>query len=273
MDGEFQARLRNGSCHCVMIDILCDTDQRGLYGGSNLGSNAVIATNTTNANQVQLTNEADIKGSVYVGIGGDPAVVIQDDSSGGISGSITSLTESLQLPVLTEPTGLGASIGNVIYEAGTQTLSSNLHVDSWEVNNFATVQVSGDIIVLCEDDFRIENFATIDLMSGATLTVYVKGQLPNDVDDVVIANSAQVNTASADPNRMTINYLGTSGVKVTNSARAYVTLVAPNAHVLLEDQAKLYGGIVADSIGLQGNAELHIDVKSTSYAVRWIDQP
>ena len=67
-----------------------------------------------------------------------------------------------------------------------------MHVDELERSNNAIVQISGDITIIVDSEFELENSVKIKILPGATLTMYVKGNIELD-------NGIEFNVNSADP--------------------------------------------------------------------------
>ena len=157
------------------------------------------------------------------------------------------------MPDVSEP-DLGANVGVVTLSgSGTTILSGQTHCDQFIVSNEHTVRVSGDVSILCEELFKIENEAVaVEFLPDATLTVYVK-------KDAIIQDEANVNLGD-DPDRLVIYNLGTNDLIVQNEAQLSATVVSPNARLYLHNSAKFIGSFVGKSIHIQNEAGFHLGV-------------
>ena len=144
----------------------------GAYGGPNRGQAAQVATNTTATNAVNINSASWIRGDVQVGPGGDPSNVI--NPVGAVTGSTGTQSAAFPMPVISEPTGMGASIGDVTY-ASSATLGSDLHADNIVVDAGSTLQIDGDLKILVEDNFLLNSGGQIEILAGGSLELYVKG--------------------------------------------------------------------------------------------------
>lgn len=68
---------------------------QGAYGGTNVGSNAAVATNSTSNNAVTVSGST-INGSVSIGVGGNPSKVVSGSSN--ITGTESALSQALTMP-------------------------------------------------------------------------------------------------------------------------------------------------------------------------------
>jgi len=169
-----------------------------------------------------------------VGVGGDPDTVITLEGSGTITGSSAVLDANVVIPPVSEPSGMGSSQGDVTISSGTTTWSSDKHFDKLEVNGSAIIEISGDVTILCEDDFKFKDTAQLRILAGATLTLYGK-------KNVKFEAQTQGNVNTADPSAFNIYLLNDDKVEVKGSAALHATVIAPDAELKVKDTAQVYG--------------------------------
>lgn len=152
------------------------------------------------------------------------------------------------MPVVTEP-ALDPSVGDLTLS--NTTISSNLHCDTLTLNG--TVQISGNVTILCEEEFRLGVNADLELLPGATLALYVR-------EGTHIQPRARFNMNTWQPSRATIHILGTGEFKVSQpQAQVCAAVVSPNAVMKVMPNADFYGTFIGHSLDLQPNSGLHID--------------
>jgi cytoskeletal protein CcmA (bactofilin family) len=223
---------------------------KGSYGGTNIGSQATVATNSTSNGTVTISG-GTVKGSVYVGSGANPANAITLNGSGSISGSKTALTQSMTIPTPTAPTGMGNSVGSVNYNSGTNTtLSSNLHCGSLSLSN-AKLTISGNVTIYCEGSFNVNSGSTVEVLTNSSLTIYfTQGMSVNAnaiVDGANLSRSKFVN-------------LGTSSVNMNSGSSLTGAIVSPNGDVNINNSGVVYGAIVAKDLSINSSGVFHQDV-------------
>ena len=261
----------------------------GPYGGLNVGASAVISTNSTSANRIRATDNALVKGSAYAGPGGNPSVVINVTGGADITGVISMLSDAIPMPTVTEPTGLPPSVGNVTYSSGTTTISSDLHCDNLVINGSAVVQISGDVVILCEGWFSMEESSALRILADSTLTLYTKDK--NGSDAVHFDDDAQFNVNTGDPGLATIYVMSTGECDMDRSPDVYARVVAPNGELDVNDDTNYYGTFLGRRIVVEQRGQLHHDLGVSPYpdevataastgpppkptfSVRWIEQP
>jgi len=215
-----------------------------------MASDAVVATNADET-QISITGTATIGGDLMVGPDGDPAAATSGGDVTGLAGVLESTGE---LPTVTVPTNLGPSTGDWKVEVGaTATISTNLHVDFFRAKQGSTVIIDGNIVIRVDVDFNLGQSASIELTPGSTLVLYTLGTFN------AYRQNTMVNVNTMDPSRVTIYHLNTTPIEFTQSAQIYANIVAPNAGLILNNDADLYGSFIGQSIKLHASAGVHID--------------
>ena len=158
------------------------------------------------------------------------------------------------MPTIELPTGLPPLINEANFSGnGSTTLSADIHCNNFTIRNNHTVTISGDVTVLCEEDFSISNHGKLIIPEGSSLTVYAR-------DDIEFTNNVDVNMTDPDHTRLTIYNLGTEEVRLWNRAFIYAEIVSPYAPFHGTNNTDFYGTITAQTIQLDNSAGLHLDL-------------
>ena len=184
-----------------------------------------------------------------------------DDSSIGPYGGAnvgvepTYVTSSF-MPVLTEPVGLPPLIDQVVYASGSTTvITGDIHCNTFIVDALDRLQFDGNVTILCEVEFRVQNQGTVfELLPGASVSLYVKGT-------TILRNQAQVNF-NGDPAAFTIYNLGTSDIEIDQSALLCARVISPNASLVLNNSAEFFGTFTGESVDMSNTSQFHLDRSS-----------
>lgn len=207
-----------------------------------------VSTNSTNAKNVELTNTARIAGDVMVGPGGNPSTVISASAS-AITGIRGTLAAPVPMPDIPVPEDLGPSVGDRVYSGGTHTINASMRVKSLYTKGNAVVNVSGDVRILVEEKCDLGNGSEINLMPGATLTIFV-------MKDFFLHNAATVNANTADPSRVLVVNLGSSTMQLDNAGQLFGRILSPRGSVDIGNNITVTGAILAKSVYLHNSAKL-----------------
>jgi hypothetical protein len=149
----------------------------------------------------------------------------------------------------------------VAISAGTAIFASSFQCNNFTVDGTGTAEIRNDITIVVNQTARVQGFGKLRLSDGAKLTLYVKGQfIPRD--------DAQVNVGD-NPASM-VMYISSDRLTVRNRARVCGTVVAPPAQVDVLDDAHLTGSLLARRLKLDGNGQVHSDVRPVR--VKWVEQ-
>ncbi len=231
----------------------------GAYGGPNVGAEAFVATNSTAPSGLYLTSDARIQGSAAIGPSGDPNVVVHKDGGSTITGTVSAMSQPLAISTPAAPTGMGSSVGDRSYQgSGPFVISGNLHVDNLSIESSTRVQISGNVIILAEGSVDIWNGSGIEVLPGASLTLYCKGSLE-------IRDRATNVVRGSDLSRLKFINLGTSPVQLSNSTTSTEgVILSPGADVQITSGSQLCGAVVANNVSLTGGAAVHEDKRITN---------
>ncbi len=214
------------------------------------GSVGAVSSNATAAGSVGIFNSAQIEADVRVGPGANVATAISA-GAGAITGERGSLAAPVPMPVIKEPEGLGASRGHGVYEMGTFTFDSDVRFDSLTIAINATVNIEGNVTILCEGDFTLRNGSKIVLGPGATLDLYIKGA-------TFMGQSSEVNVNTADPSRVTVYNLGGATMVLDNTAEIYANFAAPGAELRIGNAVHVHGNFIGRAFTLSNSGRFTI---------------
>ncbi len=221
-----------------------------------ISGKAVVSTNSTSHSRIRVEDIGVIDGDVFVGPGGDPDHVIKLTGWGQITGSTGVLSQAVDIPLPSEPS-LGGSVGNrTYYGFWSWPISSDLHCDRFRIKDYAKVEIYGDVTILVEEEFEIEEFGQIELMAAATLTLYTK-------DNFEAKDHAAINVNTADPSRFMINHLCGKQLELEDSSRMYATVVAPYAQLYIRNMAQFYGSFMGEKVKIKDHGRLYAESSST----------
>ncbi|NNM27773.1 MAG: fibro-slime domain-containing protein [Phycisphaerales bacterium] len=168
---------------------------RGAYGPGNDGQHLVLSSNSTSANVIDLAG-ATISGDVLAGPGADPATAIRLTGC-SVDGVVGTIAEPYAMNPVEPPSGLGASVGDRVYNGGTTLLSGDLHCDVLRLTGGALLEIDGDVTILCADGLEVWYGSQIELRPGASVQLFTPS-------NVWIDHGATVNANTADPERFQI---------------------------------------------------------------------
>jgi len=230
--GDQRVTVGNGT---VTVKADSYTSDDGTYGGSNVGANADIGTNSTAADAVTILPQGEVHGNVTVGAGA-AAPDLCVDNKGIITGDIAALGVPNLLPSITSlPPGtihLGDiwldSTQNLVLDAGTY------HMTDLDMFGSSQITCNGQVTLY------------IDVTTDSTPDIRIGGK--------GIVNTSQI------PSNLTIYCMpDVVNIAISGSAALYAGIYAPQADIVL-NSGELYGSVVGRSITLNGaTAHVHYD--------------
>ena len=249
----------------------------GPYGGSNVGQNAYVGSRQI----INLSNNAVVNGNAYVtgpgGINlGNGAVIT---GSQNYNYSFNEPLDSSPLPPVTIPTTLSSLAypvqgdsrisGSYTLSNGRLTLSNNatatITVPSGGNGNFnfqrivlsngSRLNVVGATKFYVQSILTLSNNSRMQWSSSSSCVMYLGTSCA-----ATFANNSILSNLSGNPANMQIYSASSNTLTFSNNAQALsMVLYAPNASVILSNNAQAYGGIVANNLILANNALFHYD--------------
>ena len=221
------------------------------YDPNNPGTNGDVGTNGSGGEAVYVGPTADILGDVAVGTGGDPIMDIT--LKGTISGTQTTLAEPKVLYPMYDNGGGTAETADL--SGGVKTLSGGdagvaYRLPYIKLTSTASLVVTGNVKLYVDGDVNIAGSANITVAEGASLTMYISGNMDLGGGAVVNLNES--------PRQLTIYGTETmQQAKVHGNADFYGTLYAPSAEIVLTGTTDFYGAAMGKT--LEVGSRLHYD--------------
>ena len=234
----------------------------GLYDPvSNAGTEAIVSTNLTTANQIRVTDTATLKGSAYCGPGGDPNSVVQTSGSGAITGIKGELDESKTIPPATVPSGMPASEGDLTLSSGTTIFGTDRHFNNLYLRNNAILKIQNDITIVLDGMCELSDTSRIELDPGSIVTWYASR---SGGDAFHLEHDSQANMNTGEPDRFKIYVLDDAEMDMDERAKMYARTIAPRGNLDINDDCEYFGTYVGDSITVEQNGQLHHDLGTAS---------
>ena len=229
------------------------------YNSQPGGAPLKIGTNSTDSEAIVLKNGSYVDGDVVVGAGGDPSDVIKDEG-GTYTGSVYAQGADNPLPSVVVPGAL-ASASSQGQIRNDITISSSGKYSNINLGNSEALTIEGDIELYVTGDVVLGNSAEIRISEGSSLILYLDG-------DIEGKNGSQFNNLTEDPARLII--MGTetcADIRLKNSGDMYAVIYAPQAAVISDNSATIWGSITADTCDLKNSATLYYDASLADQSV------
>jgi fibro-slime domain-containing protein len=153
-------------------------------------------------------------------------------------GPAPSMEIGATMPTVTVPGGFGPSVGPVEL-SGAGTLSADIHCDSFVTDAGTEIFIDGNVAILCDGTFELNQASSIKLLPGAKLTLYILG------DNASINQGSTVNMNTWTPSRCEIYFLGAGIFEISQNCQVCARIAAPNGTVEFHQNDHLYGSLVA----------------------------
>ncbi len=213
----------------------------GFYPGipedcTGAGNEGSVAVDSTDKDAINVAS-GNINGSVTVGVGGDPNVVVNKPSQ--VTGTPTAALEPLDYPPVTVPSGLPCV----------------------------------PLKVLGGDDFPIPPgvvcFTKLELIGGSTLTT--SGKVTIYITDTLkVTGGGFVNTGG-DPTDLSILVTSSGNIDYNGSNDFYGSIYAPDSDVNISGGGQFYGAAVGEEIQFSGGSSAHYDLALQDKPINVVD--
>ncbi|SHE28645.1 hypothetical protein SAMN02746064_00159 [Alkalibacter saccharofermentans DSM 14828] len=224
-----------------------------LIGGASIEGS--VGTNSTTDEQISLSNNSTITGTVWVGAGGDPENVIKLGGNKEYEGPTGVLPEPRDYPTPSmpeAPEGLTVMPNGPIVSNGvlsvpnnsihTITLDDSYSLTSMSIGNGSTLTIN---IGSNTREIRMGSFVT-----NGTLIINGTGTLKLYVDNTLNLNSSSEtnwNNDPKEPEKLEIYYYGSSKLTINATTKFCGHLQVNNAEMDLNGSGNLTGTIVSSS--------------------------
>ncbi len=212
-----------------------------------------VGTNSTASGSIGLKNSVTVYGDVVVGMGGDPGVVINDYGA-TVTGDTRALTERYVMQPITVPEWLETLPSGGAIQNDT-TISTSTRYSSIDLGSSETVTITGgDITIYITGDITLGNSAELGIENDASLILYLGGDFEG-------RNSSVINNMTQDAHRLKIYGLDScENMRFKNSSDFYGAIYAPNADVVMDNSANIYGSVISKSFEQKNSATFNYDV-------------
>jgi hypothetical protein len=214
--------------------------------------NGNIGTNATGSGVVELKGSTKVYGNALIGPGGNTVTGITTTGSAAITGSKSTLSETKDMTPMDDPGG-GTSVTINMSGSSSKTITAGTYrATKVKMSGSSKLYISGDVTLYVDDYFKMTGSSEVYLNAGASLTVYVSG-------DLRLTGSGLINT-DHDPTKLI--FYGTSScemVKITGSTDFYGAIHAPEAEIDITGSGDIYGALVGEEVDISGSRGIHYD--------------
>lgn len=181
---------------------------------------------------------------------GEPNVVAM--GSGTIYGEFL-VDYGRALPTVSPPEGEEFAVSKGII-TDTITISENGTYDYINLKSDAIITISGDVTLYVTGLFETKTFSDVVILPDSSLTLYLGGNMN-------LRNTSTVNNVTQEPKRCQVYGVGGEGQTFLfeQSAIFHGTIYAPDADIIMDNSATLYGAIISNNAELRNSCELHFD--------------
>jgi hypothetical protein len=220
-----------------------------------------IGTNSTETGSI-IFGSGTIEGDVVVGIGGDPETVVQ--SGGTITGVTYALSEEYELPTIKPPTLTDMGTIDVLSTTVLSPADSGRYTSITLLNGEILEISGGDVVLHITGDINMDNFSEIRINDGSSLTLYLDG-------NITCINGAGINNPSGNCSDFTLYGTGTGTepqvFELKNNSDVFGAIYAPNANIILKNNAVLHGSVTAKNFTIKNNGIFYYDAALSDVSI------
>jgi hypothetical protein len=229
---------------------------KGNYGGTNVGFDGNVGTNSDAYGSIDLAANAKIYGSAYTGPESDPATAIITRSNALITGDRGALSEPKEMPSVTPPEDLTYRGAYDLSGTNIDTISESGQYASFNLRSNAKVRITGDVTLYVTGDFSMQSNTQLEIAEGSSLTLFLGGSFEQD-------SNTQMNNLSKKASNLVV--LGTDSfngqMQWNSNTQFWGAVYVPEANVDLNSNADFFGAIIGKSVNsISSNARIHYDV-------------
>jgi hypothetical protein len=218
-----------------------------------------VGTNSVASGAFTFKNSSTINGDVIVGVGGNTDIVI-DDFGATITGKTRAMTERNTLPAIAVPQWLESLPSSGTIE-NDYTVTNSAKYGSIDLKNNKTLLIDGNVILYVTGEIILGNSAEVQIDNDASLILYLGGDFEGK-------NSSTINNLTQNAKKLQIYCLDScQNMVFKNSSDFYGVIYAPNAEVIMDNSANLYGAVVAKTYEQKNSAALNYDASLRNASV------
>jgi len=239
--------------------------RKGNYGGTNVGFDGNVGTNSTTYGSIDLAANAKIYGSAYTGPESDPATAIITRSNALITGVKGALSEPKAMPSVTAKGSLTSKGAYYLGGTNVDTISESGYYTSFRLTSNAKVTITGDVTIYVTGDFSMQSNTQLEIAEGASLTLFLGGSFEQ-------SSNTQINNLTKKASNLVV--LGTDSfngqMQWNSNSQFWGAVYVPKANVDFNSNADFFGAIVGRSVNsISSNARIHYDVALSNKIVNF----
>jgi hypothetical protein len=233
------------------------------------GGPLILRTNSITSNAVTLKTGVTIPGDVVCGPGGDPATVIDTKSNTVITGSTYAADTTMQFPSVIVPPELVALAPSTFPNSSVVTVKGNVKYGAITIGGSQTLRIWNDPCTAGGDTARIYVEGKLTLMNGAKVIVdngaSAKIYLGGNLEDKNSASSGGGFETSANPDARNFMVFATdtcASIILKAKGDFYGAIYAPNANMVIDNSANLYGAYVGNqNVEIKNSGAFYFDTR------------
>ena len=219
-----------------------------------------VGTQSTADSSVILNSGVLVDGDVIVGVNGDTDTVIKDLGA-TVNGDKIVSTEEQSFNKVTPPAlpimGTSLTVKSGVLSITSDDNGTYSSIDLQSGKDIGVLEIAkGDVVLHITGDIDLDNSCEIVVKDGATLTLYVDG-------DIACGNGSGINTEAPPEEASTLKLYATGEgeqfLDVKAKSEWTGVIYAPNADVVLYANGDAYGSIVADGFEFKSGGNFHYD--------------
>lgn len=210
-----------------------------------------FGTNSIASGAFTFKNSSTINGDVVVGVGGNPDIVI-DDFGANITGDTRAMTERNVLPPIEVPEWLESLPFSETITDDLLTVTNSAKYSSINLDN-KTLLIDGNVALYVTGEIILGNSAEVQIDNDSSLILYLGGNFEGK-------NSSTINNLTQEAKKLQIYCLDScENMQFKNSSDFYGVIYAPNAEVIMNNSANLYGAVVARDFQQMNSSTFNYD--------------
>lgn len=160
---------------------------------------------------------------------------------------------NLNLPSVPDwPDNVGSKQGDYDLDSGSDTFTQNKYFGDFLVEDGAVLYIDGDITIRVDDDFEMDDGGRIELVGDSTLRIYAGG-------DIELEEGSKINADTGEPWRVVIYHMSNENFEINDGAHVHAIIDAVRSTVELQDDARVFGTIMARHVQHEGSSQIHHD--------------
>jgi hypothetical protein len=220
------------------------------------GKEVQIGTKSTLPDSIILNSGVTVNGDVLIGVGGDVESVIRD--LGATTDERYAVSMEVMFPDITVPAlpdkGAGISVHGSTFTMGPADSGEYDGINLKRAANPGILEIAGgDVVLYVTEDIGLGQDCEIIVREGASLTLYLDG-------DLDAGNDAGINNENS-PVNFKLYGTGEGEQEINLKARGdfFGAVYAPNADVIINAGGDIYGSFVGSTFELKSGGNFYYD--------------